>query len=105
MHEAPRLAGQRTVRPILLRTKSFFACYKPNLGESRAGISSPGGRCSGFHGSSGSLISAASTGGMDDKSCAGCGRPSDDHTNKELAACLGKVFGEFLDAYEKNMGA
>ena len=42
---------------------------------------------------------------MDDKSCAGCGRPSDDHTNKDLAACLGKVFGEFLDAYDKNRGA
>ena len=51
------------------------------------------------------LISTASTEGMDDESCAGCGRLPDDHTNKELAACLGKVFDEFKEAYEKNTGA
>ena len=42
---------------------------------------------------------------MDDKPCAGCGRPSDDHTDREPAACLGKVFWELLDAYDKNQGA
>ena len=42
---------------------------------------------------------------MDDKPCAGCGRLPDDHTDRELAACLGKVFDEFKEAYEKNMGA
>ena len=42
---------------------------------------------------------------MDNEPCAGCGRPPDDHADKEPAACLGKVLGEFLDAYEKNTGA
>ena len=42
---------------------------------------------------------------MDNKQCAGCGRRSDNHTNKELAACLGKVFGEFREAYEKDQSA
>ena len=41
---------------------------------------------------------------MDDKSCAGCGRLPDDHTDRELAACLGKVFDEFKEAYEKKHG-
>ena len=41
---------------------------------------------------------------MDDKSCAGCGRPPDDHTDRKLAECLGKVFDEFKEAYEKNTG-
>lgn len=42
---------------------------------------------------------------MDDKQCAGCGRRSDNHTDKELTACLGKVFDEFKDAYEKDQNA
>ena len=41
----------------------------------------------------------------DELPCAGCGHPPDDHTNKELAACLGNVFDEFKETYEKNTGA
>ena len=40
---------------------------------------------------------------MDDKPCGECGRPFNDHTNKELAACLVKVFEGFKEAFREHM--
>ena len=43
------------------------------------------------------------TGGTDNGSCGECGRPFNDHTNKELAACLVKAFKGFKEDFREHM--
>ena len=98
-----RMADFEMLGRSIARHAGYDADGFAGLLRSALGDAMPGRVPQGRHGSCRHATSTTSDGGTDDKPCGECGRPFNDHTNKELVACLVKAFKGFKEAFKEHM--